>query len=196
MKEELHYKSLEHAKLVRIFIHIIMIKTVPIIKKLAYSGSHEMSSQRSLYDKILSNNTICQEGTEVTDLILSSYLDALSLYKTQQLAACSTRICSILKELASPVRGVLSLKDLLLRLALLTLNAKVNLKLAHEADSTCLKIRLAAVSIFESERAFKLALSIAAQASNCITSDLQEEESKKAAKTREILIPKKMAEFL
>ena len=75
-------------------------------------------------------------------------------------------------------------------MALLTLNAKVYLKLAREPNTaTSKQVRFATAAIFESERASKIALSIAAQSSNCTTNGSFEEESKQNVKSCEILTP-------
>ena len=59
-----------------------------------------MGSNRSLYVKILADNSIHLEVTADKDSVLFSYIEALRFYKSGQLEICSAKICSNLKELA------------------------------------------------------------------------------------------------
>ena len=77
------------------------------------------------------------------------------------------KINEALSELASPSQPQLNLFKLLLRISLLTLNAKVLLKLAFlESESVVLKAKYSSGALFEIERAFKLCLGLANTASS------------------------------
>lgn len=77
------------------------------------------------------------------------------------------KINEALSELASPSQPKIDLSKLLLRISLLTLNAKVLLKLAYqESESNVKKAKYSSGALFEIERAFKLSLGLANTASS------------------------------